>query len=156
RRRVSAAGGWPNRDVNGREAFAPPVDLSVEPLNWPASLDVSPGLDSRVYAPVSARRPAEPEAQPQGQPGRRAFEMYAPRRVISAAAAALKPGTRALKETQPSLLDRLSRQDYIFPPLHILAEPRRSTATRISKDALDQNARLLEGVLEDFGVKGQI
>jgi S-DNA-T family DNA segregation ATPase FtsK/SpoIIIE len=61
-----------------------------------------------------------------------------------------------LKEAQPSLLDPLSRQDYIFPPLHILAEPRKSAATRISEDALDQNARLLEGVLEDFGVKGQI
>ena len=29
-------------------------------------------------------------------------------------------------------------------------------ATRISEDALEQNARLLEGVLDDFGVKGEI
>ncbi len=156
RRRAASAAGWPNRDANGREAFPLPVDLAAEPLNWPASPEAPPGFDSRSYAPPSARKPAEPDAQPQEQPGRPTFDMYAPRRVISAAAAALKPGARALKEAQPSLLDRLSRQDFIFPPLHILAEPRRSTATRISEDALDQNARLLEGVLEDFGVKGQI
>jgi DNA segregation ATPase FtsK/SpoIIIE, S-DNA-T family len=156
RRRIAAAGGWPKSNARRQEAFDRPVDLAVEPLNWPAPSGAPSSFDSRAYAPPSARRPAEPAPQPQREPERQEFEIYAPRRVISAAAAALKPGSRALKEAQPSLLDRLSRQDYVFPPLHILAEPRKSTAARISEEALDQNARLLEGVLEDFGVKGQI
>ncbi len=37
----------------------------------------------------------------------------------------------------------------------MLAEPKK-TASKISDDALEQNARLLEGVLDDFGVKGEI
>jgi S-DNA-T family DNA segregation ATPase FtsK/SpoIIIE len=38
----------------------------------------------------------------------------------------------------------------------MLAEAKKAGTTRISEDALQQNARLLEGVLEDFGVKGEI
>ena len=42
-----------------------------------------------------------------------------------------------------------------MPPLTMLAEPKKA-AGKISTDALEQNARLLEGVLDDFGVKGEI
>ncbi len=42
-----------------------------------------------------------------------------------------------------------------MPPLAVLAEPKKS-AGKISNDALEQNARMLEGVLDDFGVKGEI
>ncbi len=44
---------------------------------------------------------------------------------------------------------------YDFPPAAFLAEPKRTNST-VSEDALSQNARLLEGVLEDFGVRGEI
>jgi DNA segregation ATPase FtsK/SpoIIIE, S-DNA-T family len=45
---------------------------------------------------------------------------------------------------------------YELPPLALLNEPKRSNVVTISEDALEQNARLLEGVLDDFGVKGEI
>ena len=38
----------------------------------------------------------------------------------------------------------------------MLEEPKKRAFTRISEDALQQNARLLETVLDDFGVKGEI
>jgi DNA segregation ATPase FtsK/SpoIIIE, S-DNA-T family len=152
--RVPAAPPWPRGAVQREDAFDRPLDLAVEPLNWSGSLEAPSNFDASAYAPPAARRASEPV--PQGQRPSQDLDIYAPRRVIVAAAAQLKPGTRALREAQPSLLDRLARQDYVFPPLHILAEPRRSAANRISEDALDQNARLLESVLEDFGVKGQI
>ena len=38
----------------------------------------------------------------------------------------------------------------------MLAEPKKAVGPKISEDALEQNARLLEGVLDDFGVKGEI
>ena len=154
RRQAAAVPGSPRGTVLRRAPFDRPVDLAVEPLNWQAPLEGRPNVDLSAYAPPSARPAVEPVLE--GHAAAQDFDIYAPRRVISAAAAALKPGSRALKEAQPSLLDRLSRQDYVFPPLHILAEPRKPAATRISAEALDQNARLLEGVLEDFGVKGQI
>ncbi|TIW59200.1 MAG: cell division protein FtsK, partial [Mesorhizobium sp.] len=44
-----------------------------------------------------------------------------------------------------------------MPSLHLLSEPKNVVRdASLSKDALEQNARLLEGVLEDFGVKGEI
>ena len=64
-----------------------------------------------------------------------------------------KPGRRAGREAQPDLL---ARGDYELPPLALLNEPKKGQVAPISEDALEQNARLLEGVLEDFGVKGEI
>ena len=46
--------------------------------------------------------------------------------------------------------------EWIMPPLAMLTEPKKSAGARVSQDALEQNARLLEGVLDDFGVKGEI
>jgi S-DNA-T family DNA segregation ATPase FtsK/SpoIIIE len=47
--------------------------------------------------------------------------------------------------------------EYKLPPLDILSQPSRvGNEPKIDEEALEQNARLLETVLEDFGVKGQI
>ncbi|GAA0598015.1 DNA translocase FtsK [Paenochrobactrum glaciei] len=44
-----------------------------------------------------------------------------------------------------------------LPSLQLLAEPKAVMRdATLSKDVLDQNARMLEGVLEDFGVRGEI
>ncbi len=44
---------------------------------------------------------------------------------------------------------------YELPPLNLLAKPQ-ARARVISDDALEQNARMLENVLADFGVRGEI
>jgi DNA segregation ATPase FtsK/SpoIIIE, S-DNA-T family len=67
--------------------------------------------------------------------------------------APVKPGKRETREAQPDLL---GRDTYELPPLSLLNEPKRTNVVTISEDALEQNARLLEGVLDDFGVKGEI
>jgi S-DNA-T family DNA segregation ATPase FtsK/SpoIIIE len=68
----------------------------------------------------------------------------------------LKQGKRLKKDLQPGLGFGRS-EEYEFPPLTLLAEPKRvGKPLELSDDALEQNARMLEGVLEDFGVKGQI
>jgi S-DNA-T family DNA segregation ATPase FtsK/SpoIIIE len=46
--------------------------------------------------------------------------------------------------------------DGALPPLDLLSAPPTGPARRVDAAALAQNARLLEGVLEDFGVKGRI
>jgi DNA segregation ATPase FtsK/SpoIIIE, S-DNA-T family len=48
------------------------------------------------------------------------------------------------------------RGDWVMPSLAMLAEPKKTAGAKVSQDALEQNARLLEGVLDDFGVKGEI
>ena len=55
-------------------------------------------------------------------------------------------------------LRRSQRSDtpYEAPPLKLLQQQPRSNKSRISDDVLQENARELEGVLQDFGVKGEI
>ncbi|HSU98565.1 MAG TPA: DNA translocase FtsK [Roseiarcus sp.] len=48
------------------------------------------------------------------------------------------------------------RGEWVMPPITMLTEPKKSVGAKISQDSLEQNARLLEGVLDDFGVKGEI
>ena len=72
---------------------------------------------------------------------------------MAAGPAAPKPGKRISREAQPSFLDE---ERYKLPALTLLAEPKKAAAPAVSAEALEQNANLLEGTLEDFGVKGEI
>ena len=66
-----------------------------------------------------------------------------------------KPGKRAKAEEQGRL--DFPEGDYELPPLHLLNEaPESENHASLSPDALEKNAHLLEQVLEDFGVRGQI
>ncbi|MCE9523453.1 MAG: DNA translocase FtsK [Alphaproteobacteria bacterium] len=67
-----------------------------------------------------------------------------------------KPGKREALESQPGL--RLEAQsEYQLPPLTLLEKAKTNqTVSRESDEALEQNARMLESVLSDFGVRGQI
>ena len=60
---------------------------------------------------------------------------------------------RQIASPAPSIL---LDPDYEMPPLELLAEPEQQSDTFISPEALESNARLLEGVLDDFGVRGEI
>ena len=65
-----------------------------------------------------------------------------------------RAGKRVTREAQASLL---AAPDFELPPLHLLTEPKNTDKkTAVNIEALEQNARLLEGVLEDFGVRGEI
>ncbi|HEY5209096.1 MAG TPA: DNA translocase FtsK 4TM domain-containing protein [Stellaceae bacterium] len=50
----------------------------------------------------------------------------------------------------------LGSSEFELPPLDLLTEAPPQRGTTVSNEALQQNARLLEGVLEDFGVRGEI
>ena len=68
----------------------------------------------------------------------------------------LKQGKKLRKDLQPGFTFG-SGGEYDLPPLTLLAEPKRvGKPAELSDEALEQNARMLEGVLDDFGVKGQI
>ena len=73
--------------------------------------------------------------------------------VIGPTPGKIKIGVRAAREAQPSLLEA---DTFELPPLALLMEPKRTNAGKLSAESLEQNARLLEGVLDDFGVKGEI
>ncbi|CAN7658425.1 DNA translocase FtsK [Pararhizobium sp. LjRoot235] len=46
--------------------------------------------------------------------------------------------------------------DYVFPPVTLLQEPCVQETAIITQEALEQSAGLLESVLEDFGIRGEI
>jgi S-DNA-T family DNA segregation ATPase FtsK/SpoIIIE len=123
---------WLNRQSPG---FAAPIDdFAVELETAPAPKAVAPAPAPRA-AQVATPVPAPAAAR------------------VTPGAGPLKAGKRAVAEAQAR---PLVNEIYEYPPLSILAEPKKTATTKISEDALEQNARLLEGVLEDFGVKGEI
>ncbi|KAB7742332.1 cell division protein FtsK [Parvibaculum sedimenti] len=75
---------------------------------------------------------------------------------VSRSAPKPKPSKRAVREAQPALpLEPVS--NYQLPPLSLLAKPKPTGNTTLMTDeALQQNARLLESVLDDFGIRGEI
>jgi S-DNA-T family DNA segregation ATPase FtsK/SpoIIIE len=68
------------------------------------------------------------------------------------------PTRRAPKLTQQSSLELRPRKgEYQLPPVSLMNEPSRKVKKQTTNEsALSQNARLLEGVLNDFGVNGEI
>ncbi len=73
---------------------------------------------------------------------------------VAAPPQAAKPGSRVARDAQASFIDP---EGFQLPSVHLLAEPKAIVRdATLSADALEQNARMLEGVLEDFGVKGEI
>ncbi|MEX0810547.1 MAG: DNA translocase FtsK 4TM domain-containing protein [Dongiaceae bacterium] len=66
-----------------------------------------------------------------------------------------KPGKRARTAGQGTL-DLVPSEEYQLPPLELVGRIPAASVTRASESALEQNARLLESVLDDFGVKGEI
>ncbi len=72
---------------------------------------------------------------------------------IQAKAPPPRQSPRVQREAQPSLISA----EFELPSLHFLQEvPPAAVDTQLSTEALEQNARMLEGVLQDFGVKGDI
>jgi S-DNA-T family DNA segregation ATPase FtsK/SpoIIIE len=90
-----------------------------------------PTFDPTLYAPPSVREAAERPAR--------------------GSSAAITPARRTSRESP-----RGKRNSYQLPALLLLSEAKKIVGTKISEEALEQNARLLEGVLDDFGVKGEI
>ena len=103
----------------------------------PAVTDVAAQLKDTALAKLEAAVPAV-EAAPQR---------------IKPPAPPIREGKRARPSAQLSLLDQ---NRFEFPDIELLAEPRNQGAPQYTPDSLEQNAGLLEGVLEDFGIKGEI
>ncbi|MDB6182859.1 DNA translocase FtsK [Paracoccus fistulariae] len=70
--------------------------------------------------------------------------------------AAATTSQQARKEAEPELRFDESASNYERPPLALLSAPVQSDRSQISQEALTENARMLEAVLDDYGVKGQI
>jgi DNA segregation ATPase FtsK/SpoIIIE, S-DNA-T family len=67
------------------------------------------------------------------------------------------PVKKALTKTLPNAKIKSRRPSFELPSLELLSEPKKAgRLPEFSPEFLAENARRLEGVLEDFGVRGQI
>ena len=94
---------------------------------------------------------------PQPAAERPAVPVAAPKKVVQPAARKpVQPSRRAQAEAQPSLAFEDNASEFELPPLSLLANPDRIERHHLSDEALEENARMLEVVLDDYGVKGEI
>jgi S-DNA-T family DNA segregation ATPase FtsK/SpoIIIE len=90
-----------------------------------------------------------PVQRPAALPDRKAVVQHAPKKPV-------QPSTRAVAEAQPRLRFDEPAPAYELPPLSLLANPGTIQRHALSDEALEENARMLENVLDDYGVKGEI
>ncbi|MWD28511.1 DNA translocase FtsK [Aquicoccus sp. SCR17] len=143
-------------------SFAPEGEPQPRPVPeaQPSPIEAAPeegwddGYDEDSYVPeipiqrdgpapeqaVSLPQPAQPEA----------------RKVVHSPRKAVKPSTRARAEAQPGLDFDGASTEFELPPLNLLTNPDSITRHHLSDEALEENARMLESVLDDYGVKGEI
>jgi S-DNA-T family DNA segregation ATPase FtsK/SpoIIIE len=108
---------------------------------------------AQAYAPVAQADPAPLPSQrfvPQpATPEPKAVVQHAHRK-------APQPSRKAIAEAQPGLRFEDNAADYETPPLSLLSSPTTVERHHLSDEALEENARMLENVLDDYGVKGEI
>ena len=75
---------------------------------------------------------------------------------IKARSTKIKSSSRAASEAQPSLDLLLKKEKYYYPPLALLNDYNNQSVSSVSSVSLNENAKMLEAVLEDYGVKGNI
>ena len=122
-------------------------------LTLPGRLDRVPALPSRESLPVPARRKqpksqeeiaAAPEPAQLAEEPRRVPEIVDPKQVT-------RPAADRAPQRQREMF-----ADYELPEMDLLADPPEGSDRKIDKLSLERNARLLETVLDDFNVKGEI
>jgi S-DNA-T family DNA segregation ATPase FtsK/SpoIIIE len=118
-----------------------------------ASGNADPGARTVVTVLPDRREPRLDRRMPSAADGER--ERRGLIRFIVPGTKPLVLGKRADQERQPTL-DLEPDERPILPPLDLLAKPQAVKTEAVDEDALEKNARLLETVLEDFGVRGQI
>jgi S-DNA-T family DNA segregation ATPase FtsK/SpoIIIE len=130
-------------------------EISFKPASAPATA-VMPAPKLAAPAPVkTAIRPTRdirPPLLPAVAPARIAVQPKLPIASIIAAPAPRIEVSAAVMEAPVAAVDG----EYAFPPVTLLQEPSVQETAVITQEALEQSAGLLESVLEDFGVRGEI
>ncbi len=136
--------------------------LPVEPMmsapqatDWPEPLEQADDFgadyeDESVFEDVA-------EPAPQQRPAVK-IPVAEPRKPVVAQPVrrAPQPSRRAQAEAQPALSFEEKHSDFELPPLGLLSNPSSIQRHHLSDEALEENARMLENVLDDYGVKGEI
>ncbi|WP_432448672.1 DNA translocase FtsK [Aliiroseovarius marinus] len=133
--------------------------LSASPVEAPMAFAEDQGDDLAHDDDLIVEDLMAPEAQPEPRvytPPQAGFVKPAKKVVQHPPKKAIQPSTRAKAEAQPTLKFDESHPDFELPPLSLLTNPVAIERHHLSDEALEENARMLETVLDDYGVKGEI
>jgi S-DNA-T family DNA segregation ATPase FtsK/SpoIIIE len=125
----------PQADVVAEVSADMPVD-ALPALAEPAPLQVAEAPE--VVAPIVPAVVAPPVAELAREPASAVLSRSKPFQINLAAAPVV------------------GSEGYEYPPHTLLQEPPRTVGFVLTQEQLEQNAGLLESVLEDFGVRGEI
>ena len=138
------------------ETFVPPAFVTAV-----YGAEAAPAIETRpvmVLAPMPTKiaAPVAAELVAKAVPTLPAVEAAA-QRLIDAPPSRISP-RRPASLTPPEWrpIARIADGEYELPPRELLQEPAARTGVIMTQETLEQNAGLLESVLEDFGVKGEI
>jgi S-DNA-T family DNA segregation ATPase FtsK/SpoIIIE len=165
-------GSWRERMEKMRNRGEPPLTRPASAADWTAARngtgaedyggggpgsDLNQAIRALTGIPAEREDPARPaprhprlvEVEPDPPAGRGPVSQHQP--------GPQKISRRAAREQQPMLFESLNEAEaYDAPPLALLAKPLAVIRPQTSGAALEENARMLETVLEDYGVRGEI
>jgi S-DNA-T family DNA segregation ATPase FtsK/SpoIIIE len=126
-----------------QNATVPPA---VSPVAQPVTAAAEPTVSAPMPAPVVEEATVVPVAQVAApiQPAQRGVIPVSRRKA------------EGLLGLGGAMTVRQSDDQYEFPPISLLQEPYGQQTEAMQPDTLQQSAGLLESILEDFGVKGEI
>ena len=130
----------PASRLPGGNVFTPDADPAGTPLTAEPLFDTEDGFDRNAFADLDGDTVAA---------AHRPIVQHAPRKAPA-------PSRQALAEAQPRLRFEEKATEYEMPPLSLLASPSSVQRRPLSDESLEENARMLESVLDDYGVKGEI
>ncbi|MGR9506568.1 DNA translocase FtsK [Rhizobium leguminosarum] len=151
------------RVMEWRPGRSAPAPVTSRPVPQPAAISAkvavrppaAPSLERprriAVEAPVAPVPQAAPTSQVAPAPQIASAPQAAPAPQRTPPVAAVLPSPRLAARPE-----RIDASGYQFPPRALLQEPPERLGEIMSQETLEQNAGLLESVLEDFGIKGEI
>ncbi|MBC7141081.1 MAG: DNA translocase FtsK, partial [Rhodobacteraceae bacterium] len=130
----------PASRLPGGNVFTPEDEPAGTPLTAEPLFDTEDGFDRNAFADLDGDGVAATH---------KPIVQHAPRKPPA-------PSRQALAEAQPRLRFEEKASGYEMPPLSLLASPSSVQRRPLSDESLEENARMLESVLDDYGVKGEI
>ena len=158
----------PVTPAHAPQAVEPQPAMPVAAASLSASLDAAPygtvpmpdwmvaaQPEAASHAPQTVA-PPKLHAEPlfEQEPPRKAHVLQ--RRVVATQPARSQPSRQAQAEAQPTFAFEPAAPVFELPPLSLLEHPSEVQRYTLSDEALEENARMLENVLDDYGVRGEI
>ena len=146
----------PDMPYSGARLHANVGGVQMDPVPMPDWM-----LAAQPDAPRSDAEPPASQAVPlvaeplfQSEPPRAGQVLN--RRVVTSVQRPAAPSRQARAEAEPALQFDAQAPVFELPPLSLLEHPNEVQRYTPSDEALEENARMLENVLEDYGVRGEI